>query len=810
MTRSTIGLVGNPNCGKTTLFNALTGANQRVGNWPGVTVERKEGSYRHRGKLIVVNDSITVVDLPGVYSLDAEDTATGLDELVARDYLLSGGADVFVNIVDASNLERNLYLTTQILEMGVPMLIALNMMDLAEKREIQIDADALSDRIGCPVVPICAHTGKHIPQLCDQIAHALSQVAIPRVYVAYPPVIEEALADLVPILQRGVRGWGLGAREEISASLSPVPTPHSPLSSARWFALNLLQYDDRHLPDLEQDTLRRIAEHRHRIHQTLGEDTDLLIADSRYTWIRQVLQGVTKRTNLVRQTLSDRIDRIALNRWLGIPIFLVVMYLMFLVAINLGGAFIDFFDIGVGTIFVGGTAHLLQQINAPGWLIGLLADGVGGGIQTTATFIPQIGFLFVFLAILEDSGYMARAAFVMDRLMRFVGLPGKSFVPMMVGFGCNIPGIMATRTLENRRDRLMTILMNPFMSCGARLPVYALFVAAFFPTNGQNIVFLLYILGILAAVFTGLVMKRTLFRGDAAPFVMELPPYHIPTIKGILIRAWERLKAFITKAGRMIVVMVLILGLINSVGMDGSFGKQDSQDSILSAFSRTITPIFTPMGIGKENWPATVGLMTGVFAKEVMVGTMDSIYTQLAEQASGASEEAEPFDFWGGIGEAFASVPKNLADLTNQVLDPIGLSILNDTGDRQAAAEAQEIHYTTFGQMATRFGSTTAAIAFLLFVLLYFPCVSATAAVYRETNLGWTTFVACWTTGLAYWVAVFYYQLMTFNQHPGSTIAWLIGLALAMVATLAGLKWFSDRRRLPPQSSSRSSVLANQ
>ncbi|MBW4468342.1 MAG: Fe(2+) transporter permease subunit FeoB [Pegethrix bostrychoides GSE-TBD4-15B] len=773
MTQATIGLVGNPNCGKTTLFNALTGANQRVGNWPGVTVERKEGSYRAHGQLV------TVVDLPGVYSIDAEDTTTGLDELVARDYLLSSEAGLIVNIVDASNLERNLYLTTQILEMGVPMIIALNMMDLAVKREIRIDAQLLSDRLGCPVIPLSAHTGKGVPQLKEVVHQALAHPIVPSTYVAYPAVIEEALADLVPVLDA----------QATTAS-----------AHVRWFALNLLQYDDRHLPDLGQDALHRITSHRHQIHQTLGEDTDLLIADSRYSWIRQVIQGVTERANVVGRTVSDRIDRVVLSRFLGIPIFLAVMYLMFLVSINVGGAFIDFFDLGVGTIFVGGTAHLLEQVNAPGWLIGLLADGVGGGIQTTATFVPQIGFLFIFLAILEDSGYLARAAFVMDRLMRFVGLPGKSFVPMMVGFGCNIPGIMATRTLENRRDRLMTILMNPFMSCGARLPVYALFCAAFFPTNGQNIVFLLYILGILAAVFTGVILKQTLFRGDAAPFIMELPPYHIPTLQGVLIRAWDRLKAFITKAGRMIVVMVLILGLINSVGVDGSFGKQDSQDSILSAFSRTITPVFTPMGIEQENWPATVGLMTGVFAKEVMVGTMDALYTQLAEQEAGVSEAAEPFDFWGGIGAAFASIPTNLADLTNQVLDPLGLGILGSTGDQQAAAEEQEIHYTTFGQMATRFGSTTAAIAFLLFVLLYFPCVSATAAVYRETNLGWTAFVGVWTTGLAYWVAVFYYQFMTFNQHPSSTIAWLIGLTLVMGATLVGLKWFSDRRR-PLQSS---------
>jgi ferrous iron transport protein B len=779
--QQTIGLVGNPNCGKTTLFNGLTGANQRVGNWPGVTVERKEGSYRFQGR------TITVVDLPGVYSVDAEDATTGLDELVARDYLLSSEADVIVNIVDASNLERNLYLTTQMLEMGVPMVIALNMMDLATKREIRIHSQMLSERLGCPVIPLCAHTGKGVPQLQEAIDQAFIHPILPSTYVAYPPVVESALEDLIPTLRQ---------RE--------IAQPEN----VRWFALNLLQYDDRHLPNLGADTLKQIADHRHRIHQTLGEDTDLLIADSRYTWIRQLMQQVTERTNIVQQTMSDRLDRIVLNRWLGIPIFLAVMYLMFFVSMNIGGAFIDFFDIGVGTLFVGGTAHLLQQMNAPGWLIGLLADGVGGGIQTTATFIPQIGLLFIFLAILEDSGYLARAAFVMDRLMRFVGLPGKSFVPMMVGFGCNIPGIMATRTLENRRDRLMTILMNPFMSCGARLPVYALFVAAFFPTNGQNLVFLLYLLGILAAIFTGLVMKHTLFRGEAAPFVMELPPYHIPTFKGILIRAWDRLKAFITRAGKMIVIMVVILGLINSVGVDGSFGKHDSQDSILSAFSRTVTPVFTPMGIQQENWPATVGLFTGVFAKEVMVGTMDSLYTQLAQQESGSSNEAEEFDFWGGIGEAFASIPANLADLSNQLLDPIGLGILGSTGDQQTAAEEQAIHYTTFGQMSARFGSTAAAIAFLLFVLLYFPCVAATAAVYRETNMGWTIFVACWTTGLAYWVAVFYYQSMTFQQHPSSTIGWWVSLLLVMAGTLVGMKRFSDRHRVQAQQPIEPKVLA--
>lgn len=760
-----IALVGNPNCGKTTLFNALTGANQRVGNWPGVTVERKEGLYRHQDQFF------SIVDLPGIYSLDVEDAAIGLDEQVARDYLISNAADLVINIVDASNLERNLYLTTQILEMGLPMVVVLNMMDLAEKRELQIRPHELAQRLGCQVVPICATRHQTLSALKTTIQDAIAHPAIPSAYVAYPPLIETALSEI----------------------LSLQDLAHPSTTHRRWLALELLQYEDHH-QDTSPDLQRCIVQHRHRIHQVLGDDLDLLIADARYSWIHHIVQQVKTKGQTVQPYLSDRIDRIVLSRALGIPIFLVVMYAMFLISINLGGAFIDFFDIAFGTIFIDGIAHGLTSISAPGWLIGLLADGVGGGIQTTATFIPQIGLLFICLSILEDSGYLARAAFVMDRFMRLVGLPGKSFVPMMVGFGCNIPGIMATRTLESRRDRLMTIMMNPFMSCGARLPVYALFCAAFFPRNGQNIVFMLYLLGVLAAVFTGLVLKHTLLKGEISPFIMELPPYHIPTLRGVLIRAWERLRSFIIRAGKMIVIMVVVLGLLNSVGTDGSVGHQDSQTSMLSAVSRTITPVFAPMGIQSENWPATVGIFTGVFAKEVMVGSMDSLYTELASQELGHEEDApEDFSLWGGLGEAIASIPANLADLGNQILDPVGMNIMDSSTDQTAAAEAQEVHYTTFGQMAQRFGSSTAAIAYLLFVLLYFPCVSATAAVFRETNLGWTIFVGLWTTGLAYWVAVLYYQSMSLAQAPGTAIPWIAGLLAAMGFVILGLKVAGDR-----------------
>jgi len=758
---ATIVLIGNPNCGKTTIFNGLTSSNQRVGNWPGVTVERKQGLYRE-GDL-----TVTVVDLPGVYSLDAGQEGTALDEQVARNVLLTRQYDLVVNILDAANLERNLYLTSQLLEMGVPLLLILNMIDVAVAAGMRIDAQSLSQRLQVPVVPFCAKQRQNFGQLRHSLRAAIAAPTISPLAVPQPAVIEEAIANLL----------GQGAQDRLQA-------------------LAWLQYTEA----VPTEIVPRLSQWRQTIHSTLGEDIDLVIADSRYRWIQQVSAPIVDQQQRQASTHSDQIDRIVLHRWFGIPIFLGVMYLVFLVAMNVGGAFIDFFDLGVGTLVVSWPAHVLEQINAPGWLIGLLAEGVGGGIQTTATFIPQIGLLFIFLTLLEDSGYLARAAFVMDRLMRWLGLPGKSFVPMMVSFGCNIPGIMATRTLENRRDRLLTILMNPFMSCGARLPVYALFVAAFFPNNGQNIVFLLYILGIAAAVFTGFVMKRTLFQGEVAPFVLELPPYHIPTLRGVLLRAWERLKAFIRRAGIMIVVLVVILGFLNSVGTDGSFGQKDSSQSLLSAVGRRITPVFSPMGVQSENWPATVGIFTGVFAKEVMVGTMDALYTDLARQEAqavdlGEGDEEEPFSVWAGLQEALVSIPTNLGELGRQVLDPLGFHVLQEADNPEAAAEVQEVHYTTFGQMAKRFRTPTAAFAFLLFVLLYFPCVSATAAVYRETNLGWTVFVAAWTTGLAYWVATAYYQLATLTEHPWFSLEWLGALAIVMVVVIAGLQWVGTRQR---------------
>jgi ferrous iron transport protein B len=757
MKRLVIGVAGNPNCGKTTLFNVLTGTQQQVGNWPGVTVDRKEGFYKHKGY------DIELVDLPGTYSLDVPGT-TSVDEQIAQDYILSGEADLIINIVDASNIERNLYLTTQLLEMEVPLVVALNMIDIAKERNIIIDIPALLEQLGVPVIPISAAKHEGIEDLKQAMDIAAQVKHIPTLRVKYPEQIENALTQLLPTITERL--------------------PENIKSHAHWVGLKLLEEDSFAIQLVGNDMKNIITDSREKIEKDLDEEIDIIVADSRYNFITTIIGKTVKKSGQVTRTVSDKIDKVVLNRILGIPIFLAMMYLMFMFTINIGGAFIDFFDILFGTIFVEGFGKLLSMIGLPDAFVILTANGIGGGIQIVATFIPIIGFLYLFLSFLEDSGYMARAAFVMDRFMRFIGLPGKSFVPLIVGFGCNVPGIMATRTLDNQRDRILTILMNPFMSCGARLPVYTLFAAAFFPIGGQNVIFGLYLIGIAVAVMTGLIMKNTLLKGESSPFVMELPAYHLPTVQGILLRTWEKLKNFIFSAGKLIVPMVVVLTFLNSWGTDGSFGHEDSEKSVLSEIGHSITPAFKPMGIHEDNWPATVGIFTGVLAKEALVGTLDALYTQLAE----TDAEEEAFSFWGGIKEAFATIPANLAGVTDMIFDPLGLNV-GDITSTEVAAEEQEVSTGTFGAMVTRFDGQIGAFAYLLFVLLYFPCAAATAAIYRETNMKWTLFVATWTTGLAYLFATVFYQLGTFAQHPMPSIAWTLGL-LSLFAITIGVFYF--------------------
>jgi len=744
----TIALLGNPNSGKTTLFNALTGSEQHVGNWPGVTVERKTGHFDF------ANTSVKVVDLPGVYSLVQVAADGALDARIACEYILSTDVDLIVNVVDASNLERNLYLTIQLLEMGVPTIVALNMMDVLQQKRCQLDVKALSRSLACPVVPLSAHKGLGITDLQQAICQELPILVQQTVF---PEALETVIADL----QKGVTG--------IIAD---------DMECARVLAIRLLE-DDRYAAQLVGEEITPLLQQcKSTLEREFDEEADILIADARYSFVHKLTQAALNTTQAVTTSLTAGIDKIVLNRFLGIPIFFAVMYSMFLFAINIAGIFQDFFDIATDTIFVQGLAHLFMQWHLPAWFIAIVAVGVGKGINTTVTFIPVVGGMFLFLSFLESSGYMARAAFVMDRCMRAMGLPGKAFVPMIVGFGCNVPAIMAARTLDNERDRILTIIMSPFMSCSARLAIFAVFAAAFFPVGGQNVVFCLYVIGVAVAVLTGLILRKTLLSGELSPFVLELPPYRMPTMQALWRQTWGRLKRFLSRAGRIIVPVCIVIGALNALTLQGNIALDAAANtSLLSALGKLLTPLFSPMGIHADNWPATVGLLTGMVAKEVVIASLNTLYTQVGHLVN----HAQSFDFIAGMKAAFLSIPDNLKALPSALGNPV-----------LASAPDRTINAGVYGVMYQRFAGQAAAFAYLLFVLLYVPCVSTTAVMIKELNKAWATFSVCWSLGLAYGVAVTFYQIATFWQHPLISMCWMLSFSGLFIITLMIMRYYAN------------------
>jgi ferrous iron transport protein B len=659
--------------------------------------------------------------------------------------------------------------------MKVPIVVALNMTDLAAKRKIKIEIEHLSRHLDCPVIPVVASRNKGIDELKNVIDRESLNRSIPETKVAYDSVLEKA----IHIIQDKVRQ--IAEENDVDS---------------RWLALKLLE-DDEYAIELCGDSVPRdsLKSEIERVEKHVGDDMDIIMADGRYGFIHGLAKDVVHRSSEIRKNISDRIDMVILNRILGIPIFLGVMYMMFVITIHVGAPFIDFFDGLTGTVFVDGFRVLLEIFKLPEILITFLSDGIGGGIQTVATFIPPIFLIFFCLSLLEDSGYMARAAFVMDRSLRMIGLPGKAFIPMLVGFGCNVPAIMATRTLENNRDRILAIMMNPFMSCGARLPVYTLFVAAFFPRNGGPVLFSLYMVGILLAVGTGFLFKRTILQGETSTFVMELPPYHLPTFKGIMYHTIYRLKSFILRAGRVIIMVVVVLSFLGSIGTDGSFGNQDSENSVLSAISKTIAPVFYPMGLTSDNWPAAVGLFTGIFAKEAVVGTLDTLYSGMNTRESG-SEVEEPFDFWAGIAESFAAIPNGFSDFGGALRDPVGVEISDDLSNTEEAAEEIEIETSTLTAIQEHFNGKVGAYAYLLFILIYAPCVAAIATIYRETNFRWAMFSTIYLSILAWVVSTLFYQIGTFTDNPAGSAMW-ISIAVGILGLIyVSLKLISRRMKV--------------
>ena len=666
-----VALVGNPNAGKTTLFNALTGSNQYVGNWPGVTVEKKEGIAKV-GEL-----SFTLVDLPGIYSL----SPYSMEEIVARRFILDEKPDAIINIVDATNLERNLYLTMQLLELERPTVLALNFMDEVEKQGVTIDCDRLSARLGIPVIPISARDNYNIDELVRQAHHMMHTgltLEPDDLYDDFTHAIHHRITEIIHD-----RCYSVG-----------IP--------AHWASIKLLEGDEDVAKALGLGDVTR-----QRIEQIAGEyeaaaplgDRETMIADSRYRFVEGAVRYAVHKPNREgKKTVTERIDSVVTHKIFAIPVFFLMMLVMFLFTFSGPGKWLgDGMAWCIDSVLTPGVAGWLSAISAPAWVQGLLVDGVIAGVGGVLVFLPQIAVLFLFLSMLEDTGYMARAAFVMDRTLRHFGLSGKAFIPMLMGFGCTVPAVMGARTMENEKDRRMTILLVPFMSCGARLPIYALMTAAFFPAYSGVIVFSIYVLCLVMAVISGIIMKNTLFKGEPAPFLLELPPYRMPTLKNIWLHVWERVRDFLTRAGTIILAMSVVLWFLQN--FNTSFEMVESIDhSILASIGGVIAPVFAPMGYGF--WQAAVALLTGLIAKEAVVSSMSLFY---------------------------------------------GFSLTDYAG----AGVAMSATFTP-----------AAALAFIAFCALYTPCVAAIATIRREMNSKrWTAVCLGWQLAVAYVVSVIVYHL---------------------------------------------------
>ncbi len=702
--RLTIALAGNPNAGKTTIFNQLTGARQKVGNWSGVTVEKKEGSLTHKGY------DITVVDLPGIYSL----TAYSIEEVVARNYILEEHPDVVVDILDASNLERNLYLAVQLIELNIPLVFAMNMVDVAKARGIIIDYQQLSRLLGVPLVQTVGTRGEGIDRLVDTVIdvakgkHPTSR----HIHINYGKEIEE---EILKIRQK--------IKEDPELHKAYYP---------RWFALKLLEKDRlveeraRRSPK-GHEIMDQVERSRNRIQSILGDDPETVIAEARYGFISGALKETMRLSAAAKKTISDKIDQVLTNRLLGFPVFLFFMYALFQATFKIGAYPVEWIEKGVELL-----AAFVSANMPPGILRDMLTEGIINGVGGVIVFLPNILMLFLGISLFEDTGYMARAAFIMDRVMHSLGLHGKSFIPLLMGFGCNVPAIMATRTLESRRDRLLTILINPLMSCSARLPVYVLLAGAFFPKRAGDVIFGIYILGVVLAILVGRLMSITIFKGESAPFVLELPPYRLPTLKSVILHMWENTKVYLQKMGGVVLAFSIVIWFLGAFPKDIQYSqdytseikaleqglaqvKQDEEEvkvlktklvslqrameeerlskSYIGRIGKAIEPVIAPLGF---DWKLGVSLVTGFVAKEVVVSTMAVLYQ---------------------AGE-------------------------DDTSGLQKSLKASGIDRCT-------------ALAFMVFVLIYVPCMVTVVTIWRETgSLGWTFFSVGYLMILA-WIIAF-------------------------------------------------------
>lgn len=714
----TVAVAGNPNSGKSTLINAIAGSRLHVGNWPGVTVEKKEAIFK-KG-----NQTIKLVDLPGTYSLSPYTQ----EEIIARDYLINEKPDVIINVVDATNLERNLYLTMQLVELGIPIILALNIFDECETKGYKIDIKKIEKMLGVKVITTIATQKAGLENLLTEI-ELFSFKTDNRVPVIqnYGNDIESAVSQIEELLKNP----DLGITEEVNK---------------RWLSLKLIEGDEIVIKEFG------IKNHEEIINETCGHllkahDNDLesLITDTRYSLATGLTREVLSKPKLKKVELTDKIDRIVLNKYLGIPIFLAAMWLVFKFTFDVANPFVDWIDGVTAGPLSRYVTILLTAVSSPEWLISLATEGIIAGVGFVLVFVPVIFAMMFFITFLEGSGYMARAAFVMDKAMHGIGLHGKSFIPLLLGFGCNVPSIYATRTLENKRDKILTSLIVPFMSCGARLPVYVIFISVFFQNSAGLILWLLYTLGIVVAVLSGLLLKKTLFKGESPMFIMELPPYRMPTWKSLMIHTWEKGKHFLVKAGTYILAVSIFVWFLLNL----PWGVENKKDSLLGLAGQTVAPVLEPIGFG--NWEAASSLITGIIAKEIVVGTMAEIYVDEVEE--GTEQEFSFTDDMNEIGSGFLTA-----------VQEAGINIISTFGIASISAEEEEGQDNLKGVIKTKF-TPLAAFSFMVFVLLYMPCI-ITGVAYKQEFGTWK-----W-----YWVALL----------NGFGTAWIFSLLVYQVGSLFG------------------------
>ncbi|TGU75016.1 ferrous iron transport protein B [Geomonas terrae] len=703
----TVAVAGNPNSGKSTLINAIAGTRLHVGNWAGVTVEKKEALFEFGGR------KIRLVDLPGTYSL----SPYSQEEIVARDYLVHERPDLIVNVVDATNLERNLYLTVQIMELGIPVVMALNIYDEAQEKGYRIDVKGIEEMLGIAVVPTSATKKTGLDELLKRVlAVADSPTGSAPRKLNYGEDVETAVDYVAEALERNY-----------PSLLERYPK--------RWLLLKIMEQDSQVLEKVNLADESFLDEALHHLKRAHGEDIESIMADVRYSLASGLTREILEKPELRQTELTEKIDRIVLNRFLGIPIFMLAMWLLFKLTFDLSAPYGDWLRAMTEGPFKRWASAILTPLGAPDWTVSLVNDGVIAGVGSVIVFVPVIFAMMFFITFLEGSGYMARAAFVMDRTMHSIGLHGKSFIPMLLGFGCNVPGIYATRTLENPKDKVLTALLVPLMSCGARLPVYVLFVGIFFPNNSGTVIWSLYIIGILLAVFMGLIFKRTLFRGEAPMFIMELPPYRMPSFSSLCVHTWEKGKHFLFKAGTYIfAVSVLVWFLLNL-----PWGVEHKRDSYLGQAGAAVAPIFQPVGFG--TWEAASSLITGVIAKEIVVGTMGEIYAPKH-------------------GEEKKEIPTLKEDL-KEIVTSFGEASVKAMKTLLYLPQPEEKEEDQGGLKLAIGGAFTplTAYAFMVFVLLYMPCVVAIAAMRQEFGTWkWAAVGLLYQTALAWGAALIVYQ----------------------------------------------------